>query len=187
MRKKNIFRLCPPPSHHVEHRELEIVEARARSRSRSRGRHTCVPACARGGCDSSCGRGRKRTSPVSRGRKQRVGVGIDISTREHTPAVSGNCVASRSSLTPLRAPFYVFLPSFCRSRTPWDGARFSRAELGSGPPSRSFKFASEKRLLLYPAYMIKLRLAFVLLFQERYRQVDELNRAVNTRIEDNDE
>lgn len=45
----------------------------------------------RGGCDSSCGRGRKRrrrgedggeSESCSRGRKQRVGAGIDISTRE---------------------------------------------------------------------------------------------------------
>lgn len=65
---------------------------------------TCDCACARvfsqsivaadvlrGGCDSSCGRGRKRrrrgedggeSESCSRGRKQRVGAGIDISTRE---------------------------------------------------------------------------------------------------------
>lgn len=46
----------------------------------------------RGGCDSSCARGRRRTrrgrereresESCSRGRKQRVGAGIDISTRE---------------------------------------------------------------------------------------------------------
>jgi len=112
----NIFRSrLRPSAQRIREKERKRLSKCARAYTLALARPLHVRACVcRGGCDSSCGRGRESES-CSRGRKQRVGVRINISTRETLLPVSGNCVASRSSsptlLSTSAASTLSFLPS----------------------------------------------------------------------------
>lgn len=150
VKRKNIFR----PSRCPRVERIENSRSPRRAHARARARAAVARACLR-----VCGEA--VTHPAGEGERERVlfpaagnnewGWGSIYRLEKHTPAVSGNCVASRSSLTPLCAPFYAFLPSSSsRSRIP-RRSRFSRADSEAVRLSRSFKFASEKRSLLYPA------------------------------------
>lgn len=116
-KKKSFSHVHRPPPARVECIENSGSPRRAHTRVRAAVARACLRVC-----------GEAVTHPAGEGERERVlfpaagnnewGWGSIYRLEKHTPAVSGNCVASRSSLTPLRAPFYVFLPSSCSARRP---------------------------------------------------------------------
>lgn len=144
-KKERIYR------YHVQRERVEnsrdIVERRARARARAYA-VVVARACFRvygEAVTHPVGEG-ERTSPVPAAGNNGWGWGSIYRLEKHSPAVSGNCVASRSSSPtgpPHSFPRFSFLPSLARSLAllPIDFLTDSEADRFSF----HLNFASEKR------------------------------------------